>query len=65
MRAISNKVTGMALLGTNLLNEHIKRLESYERVFIALDKDATDKALDMVRRLYFLCQLAWLCCNTT
>ena len=52
--AISNKVTGMALLGTNLLNEHIKRLESYERVFIALDKDATDKALDMVRRLYFL-----------
>ena len=52
--AISNKVTGMALLGTNLLNEHIKRLENYERVFIALDKDATDKALDMVRRLYFL-----------
>ena len=44
----------MALLGTNLLNEHIKRLENYERVFIALDKDATDKALDMVRRLYFL-----------
>ena len=52
--AISNKVTGMALLGTNMLNEHVRRLEKYDRVFIALDKDATDKALDMVRRLHFL-----------
>ena len=52
--AISNKVTGMALLGTNLLNEHVKRLSEYRHVFIAMDKDATDKALDMVRRLHFL-----------
>ena len=52
--AISNKVTGLALLGTNLLQEHVRVLQEYERVYIALDKDATDKALDMVRRLYFL-----------
>ena len=52
--AVSNKVTGMALLGTSLLNEHVKRLSAYRHVFIAMDKDATDKALDMVRRLYFL-----------
>jgi hypothetical protein len=52
--AVSNKVTGLALLGTNLLQEHVRVLQKYERVYIALDKDATDKALDMVRRLYFL-----------
>ena len=52
--AVSNKVTGLALLGTNLLQEHVRVLQEYERVYIALDKDATDKALDMVRRLYFL-----------
>ena len=52
--AISNKVTGMALLGTNLLNEHANRLSKYSLVYIALDKDATDKALDIVRRLHFL-----------
>ncbi len=52
--AVSNKVTGMALLGTNLLNEHVRRLADYRHVFIAMDKDATDKALDMVRRLHFL-----------
>ena len=45
---------GLALLGTNLLQEHVRVLQEYERVYIALDKDATDKALDMVRRLYFL-----------
>ena len=44
----------MALLGTNLLNEHANRLSKYSKVYIALDKDATDKALDIVRRLHFL-----------
>ena len=52
--SVSNKVTGMALLGTNLLNEHANRLSQYSKVYIALDKDATDKALDIVRRLHFL-----------
>jgi len=49
--AVSNLVTGVALLGTNLLDEHIEFLSKYKRVFVALDKDATDKALDMVKIL--------------
>ena len=42
---------GVAVLGTNLLDEHIDYLTKYPRVFVALDKDATDKAVDMVKTL--------------
>ena len=49
--AVSNLVTGVALLGTNLLDEHIDFLSNYQKIFVALDKDATDKALDMVKIL--------------
>jgi len=44
--------TGVALLGTNLLTKHIEVLKQYDRVFVALDKDATDKAITMVRTLH-------------
>jgi len=44
--------SGVALLGTNLLTEHIEVLKQYGRVFVALDKDATDKAITMVRTLH-------------
>lgn len=47
----SSMATGVALLGTNLLQEHVEFLSGFERVFVALDKDATDKAIDMVRVL--------------
>ena len=50
--AVSNISVGVALLGTNLLSEHIEVLKQYDRVFIALDKDATDKAITMVRVLH-------------
>ena len=36
-------VAGIALLGTNLLRTHRKTTANYDRVFVALDKDATDK----------------------
>lgn len=49
--SVSNLVTGVALLGTNLLDEHIDFLSNYQKIFVALDKDATDKALDMVKIL--------------
>ena len=49
--AISNIVTGVALLGTNLLPQHLDVLRGYSNIFVALDKDATDKAIDMVRTL--------------
>ena len=44
--------TGIALMGTNLLTKHIEVLKQYNRVFVALDKDATDKAITMVRTLH-------------
>ena len=50
--AVSNVSVGVALLGTNLLTEHIDILKQYDRVFVALDKDATDKAISMVRTLH-------------
>jgi hypothetical protein len=48
----SNICTAVALLGTNLLSEHVDVLKQYDRVFVALDKDATDKAITMVRALH-------------
>jgi hypothetical protein len=49
--SISNISTGLALLGTNLLDEHIKVVSNFQKIFVALDKDATDKALGMVKIL--------------
>tara|TARA_R100001129_G_scaffold112017_1_gene77032 strand:- start:165 stop:641 length:477 start_codon:yes stop_codon:yes gene_type:complete len=49
--AVSNLMTGVALLGTNLLDSHVDFLSNYQKIFVALDKDATDKALDMVKIL--------------
>jgi len=49
--SVSELATGVALLGTNLLEPHIEMLRKYERVFVALDKDATDKAVSMVKIL--------------
>ena len=50
--SVCGVVSGVALLGTNLLTEHIEVLKQYDRVFVALDKDATDKAITMVRTLH-------------
>ena len=49
--AISDWVTGYALLGTNLTDEHLAYLSGVSKVVVALDKDATDKGLQMVRKL--------------
>ena len=38
-------------MGTTLLNEHIDVIKNYEKVFVALDKDATSKAYMMIRKL--------------
>lgn len=50
--SISEWATGYALLGTSLREQHIKELSVYTKVVVALDKDATDKALTMVRALH-------------
>jgi hypothetical protein len=49
--SISEWVSGYALLGTSLRERHITELSTYRRVLVALDKDATDKALTMMRTL--------------
>jgi len=50
--SVSESAVGIALLGTNLLTEHIETLRKFQQVYVALDKDATDKAIDMVRTLH-------------
>ena len=49
--SVSNILSGIALLGTSLLDSHLSTLRTYDRLVVALDKDATKKALDLVRRL--------------
>ena len=49
--SVSNILSGIALLGTSLLDSHIPTLRTYDRLVVALDKDATKKALNLVRRL--------------
>ena len=44
-------VVGIAILGTNLLKSHIEVLKKYNRVVVALDKDATSKSCEMARKL--------------
>jgi len=48
---VSDIFSGVALLGTNLLDTHKKVLQKYDMVYVALDKDATQKALEIVRKL--------------
>ena len=49
--SVSNLVTGLALMGTSLLDSHIQVIRNYKKIFVALDKDATRKAVDIVRHL--------------
>jgi DNA primase len=49
--SVSVLVSGLSLMGTSLLSEHMDIIKKYEKVYVALDKDATSKAILMVRRL--------------
>ena len=44
-------VRGMALMGTNLLTEYLKYCKGYKQVTMALDKDASKKAMKLVHEL--------------
>ena len=46
--AISSSAAGQPI---SELLDNVEFLSNYQRVFVALDKDATDKALDMVKIL--------------
>ena len=49
--SVSNSVKGLAIMGTTLLDEHIDVVKQFEKVYIALDKDATGKAILMMKKL--------------
>ncbi len=53
---------GLALLGTNLLPSHIEVIKKYDKVIVALDKDATNKAIEMSRKIsqHVNCSVAFL-----
>ena len=55
-------VTGIAILGTNLLQTHLDTLKNYKKVVVALDKDATLKAIDLSRSIsqFVNCSVAFL-----
>ena len=49
--AVSSFATGVALLGTFLQEEMIACLKGFDKITVALDKDASDKSVDIAMRL--------------
>ena len=49
--SISSFATGVALLGTSLSEKVLDILGQFDRVTVALDKDATTKSIDMLTRI--------------
>lgn len=48
---VSNFIDGVSLLGVYLKRQYIPSLSTYDRVIVALDKDAGEKSLDIQRVL--------------
>ena len=38
-------------MGTSLLDEHIEIIKKFKKVYVALDKDETSKAISLIRKL--------------
>ena len=49
--AVSNVLTGIALMGTSLKQSHKNYLEPYENLYVALDRDATKKSYELASEL--------------
>mgnify|MGYP007100053411 CR=1 FL=1 len=45
--------TGVALLGTKILQGHLQYFKQYKVISVALDKDASRKSLDLIKQLRF------------
>ena len=60
--SICDLVSSLALQGTSLLDNHIDVIKKYNNVIIALDNDATNKAVEMSRKIsqYVNCSVAFL-----
>lgn len=50
---VSEYADGIALMGTNLLDDYIPILSKYNKIWVCLDKDASSKALNIVAQLNF------------
>ena len=48
---VSYVATGIALLGTTLLTDHLHYIKPYKKVIVALDRDATNKSIDIQRKI--------------
>jgi len=51
--AVSNVLTGVALMGTSYNDMFDKHLKQYKTIYVALDRDATTKAFDIANRLRY------------
>lgn len=51
--AVSGVVTGVALAGTSVQQSHLSVLRKFKKVVIALDKDASQKALKLHREITY------------
>ncbi len=49
--AVSQVYNGVALMGTNLPNEYLTTLKSYSKIVVALDRDASKKAIELTKQL--------------
>lgn len=60
--SVCSYVSALALLGTNLLQSHLDVLKGYNKVIVALDKDATLKAVELTRKIsqFVNCRVAFL-----
>ena len=49
-------------MGTSLLDSHLDIIKKHDKVIVALDKDATNKAVEMSRKIsqYVNCNVAFL-----
>ena len=51
--AVSNVLTGVALMGTSYNDSFDKYLKKYKTIFVSLDRDATTKSFDIVNKLRY------------
>ena len=49
--AVSNVLTGVAIMGTSLKSSHLEHLKPYKNLYVCLDRDATSKSYDMAKDL--------------
>ena len=51
--AVSNVLTGIAILGTSLVENHKNYIKPYRKLYVALDPDATTKSFKIANELRF------------